>query len=103
MIPGRLLPNRVALHLGGGQGPFGPIPGERRVVRALVEGSNRTVQASDGSEVVSDTRVYLDPVVVDHGSEVTIFVGKPEETTRRVVRVAQFRAPGRSHTVLDLN
>lgn len=102
MIPSRLMPNRVTLYLGAEQGPFGPIPGEPTTVRALVEGSNRVVRTGDGAEVVSGTRVYLDPVTIEEGSEVTIHPELEIEETHRVLRVSQFRAPGKSHTVLDL-
>lgn len=102
MIPRRLLPNTVTLIIGGGRNQFGPLPGEHRTVKALVEGGNRLIRDRTGAQVVSSVRVYTDPVNINVGDQVRIWPGDSLEQELRVLQVNQFRAPGKSHTVIDL-
>lgn len=102
MIPRRLLPNRVSITGEGGHDQFGPIPGTEIEVPALVEEKNRVIKDREGQEVVSSTRVYMDPREIALGTQVTVWPDDPGRKTLVVEQVHQYRAPGKSHTVIDL-
>jgi len=72
-IPAFLLRHQVTIEVLEGEGPFGPLYGPPVEARAFVDQRRRLVRSASGSEVVSETTVYLPPgTVCPPGSRVTL-------------------------------
>jgi hypothetical protein len=87
-----LMPHKVTLEKYAGASPVGDVYADPVTVRASVEDVNELVTNSDGQEVVSSTRVFIDPENwVPAGSRVTVWVGAPQERTAKVITAATFQ------------
>lgn len=58
-LPGFLLRHTVLVQPFEGEGPIGPEYGEQTAVACFVDDKRRMVRDADGSEVVSETTVYM--------------------------------------------
>ncbi|MEV4245230.1 hypothetical protein AB0J63_17665 [Streptosporangium canum] len=58
-LPAWLLVHQVLVEPFEGEGPFGPEYGEAVTVRCFVDEKRRLVRNAEGSEVVSETTVYM--------------------------------------------
>lgn len=86
-IPAVLLRHQVTIEPLTGEGPFGPVHGAATTVRAFVDQRRRLVRAATGSEVVSETTVYLPPgTTCPAGSRVTLPSGHTSTVITASVR-----------------
>jgi len=91
-IPSRLMSHKVTLQAFTGSTPIGESYADPVKVRASVEDVNEIVTNSQGQEVVSSTRVFLDlENWVPAGSLVTVWAGMPQERTAKVITAATFQ------------
>ncbi|OUC99319.1 hypothetical protein [Streptosporangium minutum] len=59
VLPAWLLVHQVLVEPAEGEGPFGPEYGDAVTVRCFVDEKRRLVRDAEGSEVVSETTVYM--------------------------------------------
>ncbi|MBA9003735.1 hypothetical protein [Thermomonospora cellulosilytica] len=89
-IPSFLLRHEVVVEPLIGEGPFGSTYGPRTAVRCFRDDKRRLVRGTDGSEVVSETTLYMRlsetcPV----GSRVTLDQGTAGERVTTVITAAR--------------
>lgn len=58
-LPSRYLVHQVLVEPHEGEGPFGPEYGEQTSVRCVIDEKRRLVRDAEGSEVVSETTLYM--------------------------------------------
>lgn len=104
MLPRRVTPHTVEVATGVIDTPDGVQPGTRERYRALIAEQARLVHTSEGKEVTSPVTVYMNPVEVEVGTNITIHPDTPLEATHVVVAKDIHRFPRRgAHTVLYLS
>jgi hypothetical protein len=106
-IPKKLMPHGglFSFKPKTGEGTYGPVFGDEVTPkRCYIEDKRRLVRSSDGAEVVSQTRVWVDPeVVIPEGSEATVWKGTARERTALVVGGAYREFPGLpAHAEVDI-
>ena len=94
----------VTIHVGAGEGPYGPQPGTPIPAKGYVRQSTRRVESPQGQQVVTDTTVRLpiapmhagDPVIITKGDRVTLaapFSGTWEVTHIAILHGAEQDTP----------
>lgn len=85
-IPKVLMPHKVKLEAYNGASSTGSTFAVATVKPAFVEDHQQLVRDGNGHEVVSATRVFLNPEdFVPAGSRVTVWIGNPQERTATVI------------------